>query len=334
MAKLGIAISGPLQTLPDVARRCEDAGFDSIWIPETARTAPIQSAAAIAGTTRARIGTNIALAFPRSPVITAMTARDLSELSGGRFVLGLGTQVKRVNELRYATAFEHPAPKMREIIEVCRAVWAAYAGEPIDHRGRFFTVTMGPFPGAGPPPSPIPIFVAGVNDMMLGLAGELCDGFLGHPLSSPSFLGEVVMPVLDRARGAAGRAPGEVEVVQSVICSVDDDRDRARAGAKLQIAFYGTTRTYRRVLDHHGFGDLVDPLRERHAAGDLAGMIELIGDEVADTFSVSGTSDEVREGLARFDGLCDEVVINTPWAGPDLVRNAEVFDRLISTFAA
>src|SRR5437588_7034081 len=183
--RIGIAIGGPLEQLGPLARRCEDAGFDSIWIAETGRTAFIQAAVAAQATEKIRIGTSIALAFPRSPVITAMNARDLAELSGGRFVLGLGTQVKRVNEFRYATPFEHPAPKMSEIIDVCREVWAAFGGEPIDHRGRFFTVTMQPFPGAGPPPGPIPIYLAAVNERMLHLIGAKADGFLGHPFTCP-----------------------------------------------------------------------------------------------------------------------------------------------------
>src|SRR5437762_5471807 len=131
--RIGIAIGGPLEQLGPLARRCEDAGFDSIWIAETGRTAFIQAAIAARATRKIRIGTSIALAFPRSPVITAMNARDLAELSGGRFVLGLGTQVKRVNEYRFSTTFEHPAPKMAEIVEVCREVWDAFAGKPIDH---------------------------------------------------------------------------------------------------------------------------------------------------------------------------------------------------------
>ncbi len=334
MAEIGIAIGGSLGELAAVARRCERAGFATIWVAETARTAYVQAAAALAGTERVRVGTSIALAFPRSPVITAMTARDLAELGGGRFVLGLGTQVKRVNELRYATPFEHPAPKIAEVIDVCRAVWRAFDGEPMDHRGRFYTVTMPPFPGGGPAPGPIPIFLAGVNRRMVELAGQKCEGFLGHPFTSVRYLTEKVRPALAAGAARAGRDAADVEIVQSVITAVAGDRREAIEAAKIQIAFYATTRTYRPVLDLHGFGNIVDPLRAAYAGGDLEGMRALITDEMVETYAVAGTPEDVRAGIGRYEGLCDQIVLNTPWSGPDLVRSADVFDRLIATFGA
>jgi probable F420-dependent oxidoreductase len=331
MARLGIAISGPLDGLGALARRCEDAGFDDLWIPETARTAYIQACVVLQATERARVGTGIALAFPRSPVITAMCARDLAELSGGRFVLGLGTQVKRVNEARYSTPFEHPAPKMGELMDVCRELWRAYGGEPMHHEGRFYNVTLPPFPGAGPPPGPIPIHLAAVNEMMVRLTGEKADGFLGHPFSSPAYLRDVALPALHAAVDDAGRKREEVEVVQSVICSVGDSFDDAKTAAKMQIAFYGTTRTYKPVFDLHGHGDVVAPLREAHARGDLGAMIELITDEMCETYAIAGSAEECREKLRRYDGLADALVINAPWADPG-ARDAEVFDRLLAAF--
>ncbi|MGZ4241841.1 MAG: TIGR03617 family F420-dependent LLM class oxidoreductase [Actinomycetota bacterium] len=331
--RIGIAVGGPLDTLGAVARRCEEAGFDSLWIAETGRTAFIQAAVVAQATSSIRIGTSIALAFPRSPVITAMEARDLAELSSGRFVLGLGTQVKRVNEYRYATPFEHPAPKMSEIVDVCREVWRAYGGEPIDHRGRFFTVTMPPFPGAGPPPGPIPIHLAAVNARMLRLTGEKADGFLGHPFTSTRYVTEVVRPAIREGVNAAGRSESDVEIAQSVICSVADDAEAARAGAKPQIAFYATTRTYKPVLDLHGYGDVIEQLRAAHARNDMAAMVDVVSDEMAETYAVTGTPEEARAKLQRYEGLVDTVIVNPPWVGPDATRRADVYDDLIRTFA-
>jgi alkanesulfonate monooxygenase SsuD/methylene tetrahydromethanopterin reductase-like flavin-dependent oxidoreductase (luciferase family) len=145
--RLGVVIGGDVRELARRAREVQEAGFESVWVAETARSAFVQAAVAASATERVLIGTNIALAFPRSPTITAMAARDLAELSGGRFVLGLGTQVKRVNEQRFGVAFEHPAPKMAEYVEAVRAVLGTYEGHPIDHRGRFYQLTMPPFPG-------------------------------------------------------------------------------------------------------------------------------------------------------------------------------------------
>src|SRR5947209_10545732 len=138
MVDLGVVIGGDLRTLGGLARGVEEAGFESVWVAETARSAYVQAAVAAAATSRVAVGTDIALAFPRSPTITAMAARDLSELSGGRFVLGLGTQVKRINEHRFSVPFEHPAPKVAECIEAVRAVIATFDGHSIDHRGRFY----------------------------------------------------------------------------------------------------------------------------------------------------------------------------------------------------
>lgn len=333
MTNVGIAVGGRLDAVAELARRCEDAGFESLWVPETARTAFVQATVALAATERARVGTAIALAFPRSPVITAMTARDLAELSGGRFILGLGTQVKRVNELRYSTPFEHPAPKMRELIEVCREVWGAFGGAPIDHRGRFYTVTMPPFPGAGPVSGAIPIHIAAVNREMVKLAGAACDGFLGHPFTSRKYLEDVALPTLEEGITSAGRRREDVEVVQSIIVSIADTTEEALVGAKLQIAFYGTTRTYSRVFEIHGWGDVVEPLRAAFARGDFPGMIACITDEMAETYSAAGTADEVREKVHRFDGLADTVVYNPPWASPDPARTAESFERILDTLA-
>lgn len=332
MTAIGMTIGGPLETLGTVAKRCEDAGVTSLWVAETARTGYIQAAVALQATTRATVGTAIALAFPRSPVVTAMTARDLAELSGGRFVLGLGTQVKRVNEFRYATPFEHPAPKIREIIEVCRAVWRGFAGEPVDHTGRFYTVTMGPFPGAGPPPGPIPIGLAAVNTGMVRLTGEVGDVFLGHPFSSPTYFQEVARPALDEGLRTAGRKREECRIAHGVITSVAETTEEAIRGAKLQIGFYGTTRTYAPVFEIHGFTGVTEKLREAFGRGDYDGMIAAVSDEMAETYAVFGTPDEAREKIKRWDGIADEVILSPPWASADYTKTAETFDALIETF--
>ena len=163
---MGVVIGGDLREQAQLAREVEQAGFESAWVAETARSSFVQAAVACAATSRVTVGTDIALAFPRSPTITAMSARDLAELSGGRFILGLGTQVKRVNEQRFGVAFEHPAPKIAEAVEAIRAVLRTFAGHPIEHEGRFYSITMPPFPGAGPAPGGVPIYLAAVNRVM------------------------------------------------------------------------------------------------------------------------------------------------------------------------
>jgi probable F420-dependent oxidoreductase len=232
---IGIVVGGRMEAIEDLSRAAEAAGYESIWVAETASSAFVQAALAARATTSTKIVTNIALAFPRSPTITAMAARDMAELSGGRFILGLGSQVKRVNERRFSVPFEHPAPKMEEYIDVVRAVLATFGGRPIDHRGRFFTVTMPPFPGASPV-GDVAIYLAAVNTRMCEAAGRVADGILGHPLTSPKYVAEVVRPAVERGATAVGRDPSEVNVTTSVILQLGDDNERTRFEAALQIA--------------------------------------------------------------------------------------------------
>jgi probable F420-dependent oxidoreductase len=327
---VGIVVGGPMPVIADLARHAEDDGYESVWVAETTSSAYVQAAMACAATSSITVGTNVALAFPRSPTITAMTARDLAELSDGRFILGLGSQVKRVNEHRFGVAFEHPAPKMAEYVEVIREVLATFGGEKIDHRGRFYTVTMGPFPGASAVDD-VPVYVAAVNRRMIEAAGRVADGLLGHPLTSPAYLREVVRPTLEAAARDAGREPAAVSLTNSVILQLNQDRERARFEAALQIAFYATTRTYRPVLELHGFAELMSPLREAFARGDLDGMAS-IAMPMVDTYAIAGPEEECRERLRAFDGLVDRILLGGAWVGPDREAVAENYRRILHTF--
>ena len=318
-----------MDAIEDLARRAEEGGYESVWVAETASSAFVQASLACRATSRVGIGTNIALAFPRSPTITAMAARDLAELSGGRFILGLGSQVKRINEHRFSVPFEHPAPKMAEYVEVVRKVIATFRGEPIDHRGRFYTVTMPPFPGSDPVED-VPIYVAAVNEKMCEAAGRVADGVLGHPMTSPKYIAEVVRPAVKRGAAAAGRDIAAISLTNSVILQVNEDRDRARREAALQVGFYATTRTYTPVLALHGFEERVAPLRRAYARGDLETLVELAMPMVG-TFAITGSEAECRDGIAAFDGLLDRIVLGGAWVGTREAV-AENYHRLLQTF--
>jgi probable F420-dependent oxidoreductase len=328
---LGVVIGGDLRDQDRLARQVEDAGFESLWVAETARSAFVQAAVGASATSRVRIGTDIALAFPRSPTITAMAARDLAELSDGRFILGLGTQVKRVNEQRFGIAFEHPAPKVAEAIEAIRAVLETFSGLPIDHRGRFYSITMPPFPGAGPAPGGVPIYLAAVNRLMAETAGRTADGVLGHPMTSPAYVREILRPAVESGAISAGRDPKEVNISTGVILQVSRDRTAARQEAALQIGFYATTRTYRPVLALHGFEDLVEPLREAFARKDFAELASL-ADPMVDEFAVAGDPDECRARIAAFQGLVDRIILGGAWVG-DQDRMAQNHEAILDTFA-
>jgi probable F420-dependent oxidoreductase len=243
--RFGIVVGGDLGGIEAAARRAEEAGFESVWVAETARTAFLQAALAIRATSTVSVGTAVALAFPRSPAITAMTARDLAELSGGRFILGLGSQVKRVNEERFGVPFEHPAPKMGEYVEAVREVLGAFEGRTPQHEGRFYRITMAPFPGASGAGN-IPIYLAAVNERMAEQAGRVADGISGHPMNSPEYLSKVVVPAIERGAQRAGRDPSEVSVTTNLITQISEDAEEAKRLAAVQLAFSATTvRTLR-----------------------------------------------------------------------------------------
>jgi probable F420-dependent oxidoreductase len=331
MTDIGITVGGDLRIVGDLARVAEESGYESVWVTETFATPFVQAAVAAQATSRVRVGTAIALAFPRSPTITAMSARDLAELSGGRFILGLGSQVKRVNIQRFGVPFEHPAPKMAEYAEVVRKVLATFGGERIDHRGRFYEITMSPFPGAAPVRD-VPLYLAAVNTKMAETAGRVYDGLLGHPMTSPRYIAEVIRPAVERGAGQAGRDPSDVNLTTSVMLQLNPDLEQARREAAYQIGFYATTRTYRPVLEAHGFEERVDDLRKAHAAGDMERLAD-IAMPMVDTYAVTGTTpEECREKLGAFEGLVDRIVFGSAWVGPDQAAIVENYRRILTGF--
>ena len=316
-----------------MAKMVEDAGFESCWAAETTNTAFVQAAAAIQATTKIRVGTAIALAFPRSPTITAMTAWDLDELAGGRFICGLGSQVKRVNEDRFSVRFEHPAPKLKEYAQVMRTVWAANRGEKVTHEGRFYNVTMPSFHGrAQADRRDVPIYFAAVGRVMSKICGEVADGLLAHPLASPKYLAEVIAPAVAAGAEAAGRKQSECNLTAEPMISISEDVDLARREVKLQIAFYATTRTYSAILELHGRGHLVPELRSAFQSKDRDRMVELIDDELCDAIAIAGRQDEVKEKIGAWERIADRVSIAGPWYGPRPERMLENYQALVTTF--
>ena len=328
-----IGIGGPLQMIGPMAKMVEDAGFESCWAAETTTTAFIPASVAIQATQSIKVGTAIALAFPRSPTITAMTAWDLDELAGGRFILGLGSQVKRVNEKRFSVPFEHPAPKLREYAQVLRTVWGANRGEEGVHEGRFYTVTMPGFHGAPQPDrSDVPIYFAAVGPVMARVCGEVADGLLGHPLASARYLEEVVRPAIAEGAAKGGRDPSACNLTASALISISDDVDLARREVKLQIAFYATTRTYKPILDLHGKAGLIPELRHAFEARDKERMIDLVDDDLCDEIAAAGPVDEVLDRVRRWHGVADRIMVAGPWYGPEAQRMMENYQALVETF--
>jgi probable F420-dependent oxidoreductase len=335
--RLGLGVGGPLAEVAELARSAEASGFESVWTAELTRSSLVQAAAAISATRRVRVGTAVTLAFPRSPTIAAMEAWDLDELSGGRFLLGLGTQVKRVLEGRFSVPFEHPAAKLAEYAQAVRAVWRANRGEDIRHEGRFYAISMPTFHGPPQPGRPdVPILFAAVGPLMARTAGTVADGVVGHPLASPRYLAEVVAPAIADGLAAAGRPIDACPITASTIVSVAGNSDAARRAARLQLAFYATTRTYLPILRLHDRGAIQGLLRRAFVRREHDRMAELIDDELLDAIAIAGRPDEVRDRLAAWRSVpgLDRVILAAPWyaTAPGWERRAS--QAIAAIFAA
>ncbi len=289
-----------------VAVSIEDAGFDGLWVGETMHDPFLQILQAAEATERTTVGSSIAIAFARTPMTLAYSAFDLAQYATGRFVLGLGSQVKPHIERRFSMPWSHPAARMRELVMAIRSIWAAWeTGEKLDFQGDFYTHTlMTPFfsPPAhswGPPP----IFLAGVGSLMTEVAGEACDGFFFHPFTTERYLTEVTLPALERGRARAGRDGSDSFDLAGPVftCIGRDDKELATAvkATKDQIAFYASTPAYRSVLDLHGWGDLQPELTRLSKEGRWSDMGDAIDDEVLHEIAVVGGPGEVGESLAR-----------------------------------
>lgn len=330
---LAIRLEGDIREVAKSARVAEATGFESCWVTESDQTAVVAATTAIVATERIKVGTGVALAFPRSPTITAMTSWDLGRLSGDRFLLGLGSQVKRINELRFGVPFAHPAPKLKEYVEAMRVIWRANRGEDVVHEGRFYQLTMPRFCDPPEPDRPdVPVLIAAVGPVMSRACGEVAEGAIAHSLASPAFIRERMAPQVRAGLERAGRAPDACPITAGPIVAVSDDADRARGEAKLQIAFWATTRSYRPILEVHGREHLTDPLRSAYAEDDRARMIGLIDDELCDAIALAGTPEEVMAGISRWQGVADRVIVGSPRFGMSGERLKENHEALLRTF--
>lgn len=302
------------------ARAAEDMGFDALWTLENQHEPFMPLAVAATVTQRVQLGTSIALAFPRSPMVLAYTAWDLQASSRGRFILGLGTQVKGHNERRLSVKWEAPGPKLREIILALRAIWDCWQnGSKLNFTGKFYNFTlMTPAFTPAQLTCPLPqIYIAGVNPYICRLAGELCDGFHAHPFHSATYLRKAVLPQIEEGARKAGRSRKDVTIATSAFVIMGDSQqeiDEMRERVRTQLAFYASTRTYKPVLDAHGWGDVCPRLNEKAAKGDWSGMAKEITDEMLAEFAVTGSPEEVPVLLKeKYDGLLDRISFYSPY---------------------
>jgi probable F420-dependent oxidoreductase len=309
----------PLHEVGPTAAEAERQGFSGMWFTESAHNPFLPCAVAAVDTERLVLGTGIAVAFPRSPMVTAQVSWDLAAAAPGRFVLGLGTQVKPHIERRFSVPFDRPVARLREYILSLRAIWRAFQGEePLRFEGEFYRFSLlTDYFSAGPIANPsIPIYVAGVNERLAHLTGELCDGFHVHPLHSRSYLEQRVFPSIEAGARAAGREFQAVTIacpVFMIVGETEEEIESQRKAVRRQLAFYGSTKTYESVFIHHGWDDTGARLRRLLAANDIAGMEAEITDEMLDVFAITAGWDDLPKAIAdRYTGIADRVF---PYSG-------------------
>jgi probable F420-dependent oxidoreductase len=304
-----------LAGMQDATRDVEAAGFDALWLPEGGVPVFSMCSAAALATESLTIGTSVAVAFARSPMVTAQAAWMLAAETGGRFVPGLGTQVRAHVERRFSAAFDHPGPRMREYVLAMRAIYRAFREEErLSFDGDFYSFSLLPkewSPGPMDLPDP-PVYLSAVRPWMCRMVGEVGDGMLVHPLSSLPYIDEVVRPAVAEGATRASRPLDDVTFVCPVMTAVADDeegRARQRDLLRYRLAFYGSTPGYGIVFDASGWPGVGERLRDLQRLGDVEAMAALITDDMVDAFAVTSTWDGLAEALVeRYAGRADRVV--------------------------
>ncbi|NDJ53082.1 MAG: TIGR03617 family F420-dependent LLM class oxidoreductase [Chloroflexi bacterium] len=326
-----------LLTIPQIAASADQDGFDGLWSSEVGHDPFLQLGLAATQTERIEVGTAIALSFTRSPMTLAYTCWDLAAMTKGRFILGLGTQVKAHNVRRFSVPWVAPLPRLREVIESLRHIWAGWrTGAKLNYQGEHYQFSlMTPFFTPPTHKFTIPVTIAGVNTGLCRLAGEAADGFHVHPLHSDRYLREVIRPAIEAGAASVERSINDVEISTSVFV-VTGESERQKSNmfnmVRQQISFYASTPSYRSVFELHGWGDFADTLRGMAARKQWADMPQQVTDEMVEAFALLGEPEEIGQAaLERYAGLADRITFYTPYVPGS-------FDRLwgpaLEAFAA
>ena len=327
LGKLDPGLRGPetpldIRLFAAATAQAEALGFDAVLVEET-KDDPFQLLAlGAAATTRIGLGTSVAMAFPRSPAVMAMSAWSLQKLSGGRFVLGLGTQVRAHMERRYGVAWHAPAPWMRDYVNAVRAVWSCWQdGTPLSHQGDHYRLNlMVPLFDPGPIGHPhIPIHIAAIGPNLCAVAGEVADGIRLHPVCTPKFIDEQVAPAMAKGAARAGRDVRSVEVCMKPLVGTASDASRLEAVAetvRARVAFYLSTPTYRRTFALHGWLDIAEQASELSRAQRWDELPRLVSDEMLHTVATIATHDEIAGALiAKYGARVDRIEFSMPVNG-------------------
>lgn len=326
-----------LAELADAARRAEQAGAEVLWVPELHRSAMLSAAAIAQATKTAKVGTAIALAFTRSPMVTALEALDLDELSGGRFILGLGSGVQRLNEDWHNARWGKPVAHLREVVRNIRHFWSACnTGEDIDLPGEFEPMRIRgyerPFPVGG---GEIPIYLAAMGPAMTRLAGRVADGWISHELCSPAYLEQRVLPeIIAGVEAIGGRNRQDIDLVVSACCSVDPDPQVAVRRVAGLVGFYASVRTYADFFAFHGLAEdqqnVIEAFRSGRGADYLA---DAVSDDMVAALTITGDFDQVADRIAEYEGLADSVKLSPPTHGIAVEDTRAAQERIIELIA-
>ncbi len=336
----GAGVADTLDAIAAAAREIEELGFDRATTPETGHDPFLPLMIAAEHTKQIRLGTNVAIAFPRSPMAVAQMAWDLQRLSNGRFLLGLGTQVKGHNERRYATSWPGPAgPRMREYVLCLRSIFRTFQqpATPSYFEGTYYNFTlMTPFFNPGPVDHPrVPIYISALNPYMARLAGELCDGLRVHPLATAAYTQQVLLPAVEQGARKAGRSASEVDIVATpfvVTGATQAEVEAAKPAVRQHIAFYASTRTYHAVLEHHGWGETGRQLHALSIEGRWTEMGGLISDEMLNEFAVIATYDQIAPRLGeRWAGIGETLFLGL---APALRTNRPLLRQMLDVLHA
>ncbi|CQD19577.1 putative F420-dependent oxidoreductase, family [Mycolicibacterium conceptionense] len=330
-----MTVPQPLAKVGDLARNTRSAGFSGLLLTETGRTAYLNAAVASQAAPGLELSTGVAVAFPRSPFITAASAWELQEATGGRFRLGIGTQVRTHVVRRYGMPFEHPGPRLRDYVLAVKACFSAFRTGTLDHHGDFYNLdflTPQWSPGAIDVPDP-KVDIAAVNPWMLRMAGEVADGVHIHPIGEPGYIARHVLPNVAAGAAKAGRSPDDIAKivpVMTIVGDTDEERANERELVRASMSFYGSTPNYAFIWDEAGFEGTTARLREKQKAGDIAGMAAQITDDHIAAFATESTWDGLADALVdKYAGIATRIVLyNALGSTERFERYGEVARRL------
>jgi probable F420-dependent oxidoreductase len=313
--------SGPARfaSIAEVARAAEDAGCTAVWTSELySRSATVPMAVIAGATSRVCVGSNIAYGVGRTPLMWAAEARDLDELSGGRLVLGLGNGTPAMMERWHGVSGEAPAARMRELVDVLRKLWRLDQG-PVDHDGRFYSVHVAPTSDMAPPlRDHLPIYLAGINPVMVRAAGAVADGLVGHPMFTTEYLDAVVRPALLRGASETGRSGSDIAIAGIKMCLIDDDEELARRLAAFAIGQYAASRVYDRLFQLHGWSDAQQRIRQAARDRDTEALIAAVPADAVDAVAVACTPEQFGARLAAMSTGFDHIALTpAPWGLTD-----------------